>query len=365
MERNKKIIEGKEYKMKKEDILRRVGHMSQVADVKKVSFEEGRAAGMKAWQVKNGPLEFTVMEDKCLDLAQVVYKGIQMNFLSKPGLQGRNHYDTNGSEAQRSIMGGMMFTSGLENICTPYEGDKLYPMHGRMRTTPAEHTGARVEWKGDSYEMSLHGEMREAELFGENLLLKRKITTVYPGKQIFVEDTIENQGFREEPFMLLYHFNVGYPLLDEGARIIIPTKKVHPRDAVAAPYVEQHDRMGSPKDKEPEYVFLHELATDEDGNTFAAVINEKLGLGICLEFNQEELPYFMEWKSLASGDYVVGLEPANSSVYGRAYHEEKGDLHMIQPFVTEKKKLTITILEGDELQETVEKMEKLVKITKK
>lgn len=38
---------------------------------------------------------------------------------------------------------------------------------------------------------------------------------------------------------------------------------------------------------------------------------------------------------------------------------------MIQPFVTEKKKLTITILEGDELQETVEKMEKLVKITKK
>lgn len=351
--------------MKKEEILRKVGHMSQVADVRKISFGEGRAAGMKGWQVQNGPLEFTVMEDKCLDLAQVIYKGIQMNFLSKPGLQGRNHYDTNGGEAQRSIMGGMMFTCGLENICAPYESDKAYPMHGRIRTTPAEHTGVNTQWRGDFYEMSLHGEMREAELFGENLLLKRKITTTYPGKEIFIEDIIENQGFRGEPAMLLYHFNVGYPLLDKGSRIILPTKKVIPRDEAAAPYVESYHVMEEPKDNEPEYVFLHELAADEEGNTFAAVINENLGLGIRLEFNQKELPYFMEWKSLASGDYVVGLEPANSSVYGRAYHEERGDLHTIPSFATEKKRLIITILEGEELQETVKLAEKLVRTTDK
>lgn len=350
--------------MEKQELLRKVGHMSQVAEVKEISFEEGRAAGMKGWQVKNGPLQFTIMKDKCLDLAEVNYKGIQMNFLSKPGLQGRNHYDTNGSEAQRSIMGGMMFTCGLENICAPYESDKAYPMHGRIRTTPAEHTGAEAVWKEDAYEISVHGEMREAELFGENLLMKRKITTTYPGKQIIVEDTIENQGFREEPAMLLYHFNVGYPLLDEGARIILPTKKVIPRDEAAAPYVETHGVMEAPKDCEPEYVFLHELAADEEGNTFAAVINEKLGLGIRLEFNKKNLPYFMQWKSLASGDYVVGLEPANSSVYGRGYHEERGDLHKIQPFVTETRKLTITILEKDELEETVKIAEKLVEFYK-
>ena len=163
---------------------------------------------MKAWQIKNGPLNFTVMKDKALDLAELSYKGINMSFLSKPGLQGRNHYDTNGQEAQRSIMGGMMFTCGLENICAPYTAQgKDYPMHGRIRTTPAEHTGARTWWEGDSYLMSVQGEMREAELFGENMVLKRKITTSWPGKEILIEDTIENQGFREEPAMLLYHFN--------------------------------------------------------------------------------------------------------------------------------------------------------------
>lgn len=339
--------------MDRKELLRRVGHAGQVADIREIMFMEGRAAAMKGWLVKNGPLQFTVMKDKCLDIAELSYKGTNMSFLSKPGLQGRNHYDTNGSEAQRSIMGGMMFTCGLENICAPYDNGKQYPMHGRIRTTPAEHAGAEVAWTEEGCELRLHGEMREAELFGENLLLTRTITTNWPGNVITVEDVIENQGFREEPMMLLYHFNVGYPLLDAGAKIILPTVKVTPRDEAAAAHTDTYDVMETPIDNEPEYVFLHELAVDEQGNTFAAVINEELNLGIRLSFSKEELPYFMQWKSLASGDYVVGLEPANSSVYGRGYHEERKDLHMIQPFAKETKNLTIEILEGAKLQEIV------------
>lgn len=337
--------------MEKERLLRYAGHMAQAAEIREISYEEGRTGGMKAWQIKNGPLNFTVMKDKCLDLAELSYKGINMSFLSKPGLQGRNHYDTNGQEAQRGIMGGMMFTCGLENICAPYSSQgKNYPMHGRIRTTPAEHTGSWTRWEEDSYVMTVQGEMREAELFGENMVLRRKIATSWPGKEILIEDTIENQGFREETAMLLYHFNVGYPLLDEHARIVIPTQKVIPRDEQAAGHEGLYWKMEAPVDNEPEYVFIHELKADEEGNTFAAVINEKLGLGIRLEFNKEQLPYFMEWKSLASGDYVVGLEPANSSVYGRGYHEERGDLHKIPPLDVEKNWLRIVILEGKELE---------------
>ena len=346
--------------MKKEKIFRYAGHMAQAAEIREISYEEGRAGGMKAWQIKNGPLNFTVMKDKCLDLAELSYKGINMSFLSKPGLQGRNHYDTNGQEAQRSIMGGMMFTCGLENICAPYSSQgKDYPMHGRIRNTPAEHTGAWTRWEEDSYVMTVQGEIREAELFGENMVFQRKITTSWPGKEILIEDTIENQGFREETAMLLYHFNVGYPLLEENARIVIPTKKVIPRDEQAAGHEELYWKMEAPVDNEPEYVFLHELKADEKGNTFAAVINERLGLGIRLEFNKERLPYFMEWKSLASGDYVVGLEPANSSVYGRGYHEERGDLHKIPPLGVEKNWLKIVILEGEELEETIKKADSI------
>ena len=169
-------------------------------------------------------------------------------------------------------------------------------------------------------------EMREAELFGENLVLKRTITTIWPKKEIRIRDVIENQSFREEPLMLLYHINAGYPLLDEEAEILIPTRKTTPRDADAKRQMENWSTMEAPVDNEPEAVFLHELYAEENGKTEVAVINPKLGLGFSVEFSGKELPYFMEWKSTASGDYVVGLEPANSSVYGRAHHEKQKTL---------------------------------------
>ena len=148
---------------KKIELLRKTGHIHQVADVTPIEYREGRADKLSAWQVKNGPLSFTVMQGKGMDLSELSYKGVNFSFLSKPGLQGRNQYDTNGQEALRSIMGGMLFTCGLENICAVYQnGETQYPMHGRIRTTPAEHTAVRTRWTREGYEMELSGEMREA-----------------------------------------------------------------------------------------------------------------------------------------------------------------------------------------------------------
>ena len=123
------------------------------------------------------------------------------------------------------------------------------------------------------------------------------------------------------------------------------------RDEDAARQMDCWDTMEAPVDGEAEAVFLHEMKADAGGIARAAVINEKLGLGICLEYEKKNLPYFMEWKSRASGDYVVGLEPSNSSVYGRAFHEKQGDLHMLDPFESETMNLTLKILEGQELYE--------------
>ena len=44
--------------MKKQDILRRVGSMQQLAYVRPVTHTEGRAGGLRGYQVKNGPLSF-------------------------------------------------------------------------------------------------------------------------------------------------------------------------------------------------------------------------------------------------------------------------------------------------------------------
>ena len=167
--------------MVRKELMSYVGSAQQLMSVRPVVYKEGRAEGLQAYEVKNDRLSFSVMIDKCLDIAEVNWKGYNISFLSKPGLTGRNHYDTHGAEAQRSIMGGMLFTCGLENICAPCLVDgKEYPMHGRMRTTPAEHVGADTYWTdGDEpqYIINISGEMREAELshlFGVGTLQKQE-----------------------------------------------------------------------------------------------------------------------------------------------------------------------------------------------
>ena len=47
-----------------------------------------------------------------------------------------------------------------------------------------------------------------------------------------------------------------------------------------------------------------------------------------------------EWKSPASGDYVVGLEPGNCHVEGAAAERARGTLRMLKPM--EVKRATLT-----------------------
>jgi len=348
----------------KKEILEKVGTMQQVAYVRTCTVTEGRANNMRVIQVKNGPMQYALSPDKCMDIVSLEYGGMNLSFTSKPGLNGRNPYDTHGGEALRSIMGGLFFTCGFENICAPCETDgKEYPMHGRMRTTPAEHVSSDAYWKEDGYLLTASGEMREAELFGENMVLRRTVESVYGSARIDITDTVTNESAREETMMLMYHCNFGYPFLEEGVRLILPTRKVTPREEWSGLHADRWHVMDAPGDNAAEYVFLHELASGEDGGTFAAIVNDKLGIGVKINFSRHVLPYFMEWKSTASGDYVIGLEPSNSSVYGRKYHENQNTLPTLPAYGKETIKWSFTILKnGKEITDTEMECAALLKL---
>ena len=347
-------------RVKKEEFLEKVGSMQQVAHVRPIQFEEGRAKGMSGYDIKNGDLRFQVLGDKCLDIADFSYKGINLSFLAKPGLIGRMDYDIHGLEGLRSIMGGLLFTCGLENTCSPCEENgAFYPQHGRVRSAPAEHLASNECWEDDVYKLSVSGEMREAELFGKNLKLTRVIETNYGEKSVTLTDRIENEGFVPEPMMIMYHFNLGYPLLDEGAKVILPTKQVTPRDEAATKNEELWHLIEAPVVKEPERVYLHDLACDSQGNTFAALVNTDLKLGIKISYNKKHLPRFVQWKTLAAGDYALGLEPTNSGVNGRVAEGE--NINKIEPFESELNQFVISIIEGDEeIEEVMLEAKKLV-----
>lgn len=334
--------------LQQKEALANCGSVQQLAFVRSVTYAEGAAEGLRAYDVKNGPLRFTVLAGKCLDIADASFNGVNLSFLARQGLAGRGPYDVDTKRAGRSIMGGLLFTAGLENICAPGQvGGVDYVTHGSMRSIPAAHTGCDAAWKDGNYEITVHGEMRQAALFGENMVLRRTIRTVFGQNRIYLSDEVQNQGHEPQPLSILYHCNVGYPLLDEGARLIMPTTKIAPRDAAAKQGQQSWHTFGAPTPQKQEQVFIHSLAANAQHKTFAAVVNDKLGLGLCLRFVQVTLPRFFEWKSEAAGDYACGLEPANASVLGRqAQLEQEGSLHMLEPMQTRRFELCFEVLDG-------------------
>ena len=63
--------------------------------------------------------------------------------------------------------------------------------------------------------------MRQVALLGENLSLRRRIELRAGRPEIIITDRISNDGFVATPHMLLYHINVGWPLLDEWEKDVI------------------------------------------------------------------------------------------------------------------------------------------------
>lgn len=333
--------------MNKRELLSLCGSIEQVAGVRRAEYQDGRASALRCALVKSGPLEYALMLDKCLDPAWITYRGVNLSVLTKPGLQGRNPYDTAGAEAVRSVMGGAMFTCGLDNVHGNRQVDGVeYPVHGRMRTTPAEKVGMDAWFDGDDYRIQVRGEMRQGKIFGENMVLRRTVETVYGSRTIRIRDEIENQGFAPEPLCFLYHCNAGYPLLAPGTRVLLPDKSCTPRDSDAERGMEQRFVMGAPRAGEPEQVFQHVLAADENGNTFGAFVNDELGLGLCIRWNVRQIPFMTQWKSAAAGDYAAALEPTNVGFAGRG-----GQVQSLEPFETRVNELSFTVIEGrDEIR---------------
>ena len=317
--------------------MRQVGSMAQLAYVRQVRCEEGRADGMRLIEVNNGRLHFEVMADKCLDIASLRLDGRNLTFLAKNGLQGSAAYESNGGEAQRSIMGGLFFTCGPDNVGPPHrDGDRDLPMHGRFRVTPAEHLSCDACWEGKDYVLTVSGEMRVAQLFGENIVLRRTIYTEAGSTSLTIADEITNEGFADFPLELLYHCNIGYPLLDAGAEIVVPSETTVPRDADAAKGLENWNTMPAPIDNEPEQVFYHEgLPRD-----VRVGVKNPDGHALWITYDRLALPVLTEWKSPASGDYVLGLEPGNCHVEGAAAERARGTLQILKPFETKRVVIT-------------------------
>lgn len=328
-------IHGKQWR--KEDLRRRVGNPDQIAGIRLVQLDAGNERPARAALIHTGSgLELTVLLDRCLDIATASWQGKAMGWRSATGDVAPQYYEAEGIRWLRSYFGGLVTTCGLTHVGAPQPESALsgHGLHGRIGHTPARDVQVSQEWEDDAYVLRVTGTMRETAVFAENLTLKRTVSTRLGEKRFWIEDVATNEGFQETPFMLLYHCNIGWPALDEGSRMLSPSRRVAPRDKTAEEGQEEWGLMHGPKHRYSEKVYYHDMAADAEGNVTVAMVNDRFkegeGFGVYLKYAQQHLPRFVQWKQLGEQDYVVGFEPCNCGVEGRQVDEELGLLHTLQ-----------------------------------
>lgn len=334
------------------ELLQRVGDISQIARATPYRLAEGPGEGVLAVDVvTGGGLEFTVLPGRGMDIAAARYNGRPLAWRSAVMDRHAAFFEPENTQWLRSFGGGLVATCGLtwSGAACVDEGVAL-GLHGRVGNTPASQVVWNGRWEGDNYILSVTGKVREAIVFGANVELTRTIEARMGESRFVIHDHVENLGFERTPHMMLYHINLGYPVVDSGSRLIARSKKVTPRDADAEKGVGSYDRFEGPTPGYAEQCFFHELEPGEDGLVTTAVVNPELdgGLGVYARFDKAQLPCFSEWKMVSQGTYVVGMEPGNSLVLGRAEERKAGRLQFLAPGESRDYRLELGVLTGGE-----------------
>ena len=312
-----------------------IGHDSQLYGVEEHRLVGGKGDGMRLLQVTNGKgLELTVLPDRCCDIARLKKGGVNLSYFSSCGYVAPAYYDDRGAGFLKSFTAGFLTTCGLHAVGSPCtdEGEDL-PLHGTVANQPAE----QVYWVEENGELVIHGIIKDEAVFGRKLRLHREIHVSLEENTFRIVDTVENTGAKDSPLMLLYHMNMGYPLLDEESVVNVSSDSVTPRNAHAATGLADWAKMEKPNPDYEEMCFYHHCK----GEGVASIHQPKLNTTLSIRFDTNTLPCFTEWKMMGVREYVLGLEPGNCTPDGRDVMRQNGQLQTLP--AGEKRTFAVTV----------------------
>jgi len=325
----------------------KIGNLMQIGGVRNYLLTDGWAKDMRAMDVKTGAgLQYTILPDRGMDISFASYKQINLSFITNNGETHPAYFQEHGIGWLHTFAAGLLTTCGYDNIGAPCKADgQEFGLHGRYSTIPARQVADLSHWEGDDYFIIIKGIVEEGRLFGSKLQNKREIRSVLGQNSINITDTVTNTGNCDAPLLLLYHFNLGYPLLDSNVTLQIDAIKSWPRDASSEKGLSSYSAFPEPIPGVTEEVFIHQLESDQNGITEVRLINPSLKIQFYLRYSPNELPYLAQWKMPGVGEYVLGLEPCNSPCKNREMLSNENALPMLKPGESKKFYLEIGIKE--------------------
>jgi len=349
---------GKDYT--RAELMRHIGHLSQVGGVQKLASDDGPSRGVRLLEFRTGTgFQFKVGVDRGMDVGYAEYKGQSLAWIPSTMLPAPWYFeDQSGFGWLRTALGGLNTSAGMVHIGNPETTDvkhynfparsaETYGVHDRMAMIPAQLTHAGERWEGDECILEAEGKVTQAQGYGENLVLTRCYTARLGESRFIMRDQIVNEGWLPTEHMLLYHMNIGFPVVDEGAEFIAPvTKPPAIPDGLPVGDANEYSRVIAPQKDWLLQGFELDLAAEADGSVPVAIVN-KDNFGVYVVYNQKQFPHYLEWRMMGEGQYAVGIEPCTNT-FGRQIARDLGQLITLQPGDQRVYETEVGVLDGAE-----------------
>jgi hypothetical protein len=331
----------------------KISNPAQLGGIETSVLDNGAGRGTRiAWINTGTGLRYKVVLDRAMDIADAFYNHHSLAWLSHGGVTSPQPFSDKGIHWLRTFGGGLLTTCGLSHVGGPEaDGYGERGLHGQISNIPAEvESILQPDLLKGNLEMRISGRMRETQVLGPNLELKRTISGTLGQASIRIQDEVINRGNTPAPHMLLYHFNFGWPLVDEGTDIIWQgewqSRDGAPYNQIfregnnfrkCLPPTEDHNGTGE------EAAFIN-ITPDDSGQCTCGLYNAHLGLALALRFPKKQLPWLTNWQHFGQNEYVTGLEPGTNPPIGQAKAREQNQLIQLAPGESRVYHLEIQIL---------------------
>ena len=332
----------------------KIANHAQVGGIETSVIDNGSGRGVRiAWVNTGSGLRYKVVLDRAMDIAEAFYNQHSLAWLSNLGITPPNPAARE-LEWLKTFGGGLMVTCGLTHVGGP-ETDEYGErgLHGRISNIPAEVESIVQPDLSNTVDFSMTAKMKESGAFGPHLELRRTLAGKIGQPVIKIRDEIVNRGNTPAPHMMLYHFNFGWPLVDEGTDIVWKGKW-QSRDTEMDRKIfregNNFQKCPSPLEEHKgfgEAVAFIDITSDNFGVCICGLHNSQLGLAVFLQFKKEQLPWLTNWQHWGKGEYVTGLEPGTNPPIGQARARNQNELIHLEPGETRTYDLEMTVLDNE------------------
>lgn len=277
----------------------------------------------------HGGLHLDVLPDRGLDLGAAWWAGVPVAWRSPHLVDPGPGYGW-----EERFIGGLLATCGPDNIGEPRGASGQHGTHHLTRATDVRWWRER---EGDEVTVHVRGEVGHSTLYGTRLVVSREIVVRTGTCAVEVHDVVRNDGHASVGVPLLYHVNLGAPLLRPGARLLVDAPPPAVRDALPAgrsPLVLPDPAPGA----------AAVVAEHRPRAAVARLTGTGHGVDVEVRWTGDTLPRLCTWAWPASGAWVLGVEPTNAPLFGSERDQPHAGAPLLEPGASWRTGVTIAVV---------------------